>query len=157
LHSRRSCHPRGCLRSPHSTPQLFRSTIVLKAISIVVGPVTIESTADALLTKPPTRSSGAFPFYGFCRKNKEPTSGLEPLTPAPASSDQSGVAGVHRSANPPYIRSFLFSGLLRVAPYCVRSGVRVVSISPSRPQATPPRARHGCSTLRRPLRSTPRS
>jgi hypothetical protein len=24
--------------------------------------------------------SGAFPFYGFCRKNKEPTSGLEPLT-----------------------------------------------------------------------------
>jgi hypothetical protein len=24
--------------------------------------------------------SGAFCFYGFCRKNREPTSGLEPLT-----------------------------------------------------------------------------
>jgi hypothetical protein len=40
----------------------------------------LESTADVLLTKPPMLVSRAFPFYGFCRKNKEPTSGLEPLT-----------------------------------------------------------------------------
>jgi hypothetical protein len=33
-----------------------------------------------LLTKPPTFMSRAFRFYGFCRENKEPTSGLEPLT-----------------------------------------------------------------------------
>ena len=37
----------------------------------------IESTADVLLTKPPTRKSGAFGVYEICRKNKEPTSGLE--------------------------------------------------------------------------------
>jgi hypothetical protein len=29
---------------------------------------------------PPTRTSGTLRFYGFCRKNREPTSGLEPLT-----------------------------------------------------------------------------
>src|SRR5215213_3390079 len=40
----------------------------------------IESTADVLLTKLTTRTSSAFRFYGICRKNKEPTSGLEPLT-----------------------------------------------------------------------------
>ena len=33
-----------------------------------------------LLTKPATRTSGFLVFYGFCRKNTEPTSGLEPLT-----------------------------------------------------------------------------
>jgi hypothetical protein len=33
-----------------------------------------------LLTKPSTRTSWAFRFYGFCRQNTEPTSGLEPLT-----------------------------------------------------------------------------
>src|SRR5215208_3152222 len=37
--------------------------------------------------------SGAFHFHEICRKIKEPTSGLEPLTPAPATSDHSGVAG----------------------------------------------------------------
>src|SRR5215217_9744585 len=40
----------------------------------------IESTAYVLLTKPSTRTSCASRFYGICRKNKEPTSGLEPLT-----------------------------------------------------------------------------
>src|SRR5215211_5219996 len=40
----------------------------------------IESTADALLTKPSTLTSWFSRFYGFCRKIKEPTSGLEPLT-----------------------------------------------------------------------------
>jgi hypothetical protein len=39
-----------------------------------------NSTADVLLTKPSMSVSGTFHFYGFCRKNKEPTSGLEPLT-----------------------------------------------------------------------------
>src|SRR5829696_66370 len=33
-----------------------------------------------LLTKPSTFVSGTFHFYGICRKNEEPTSGLEPLT-----------------------------------------------------------------------------
>src|SRR5215208_3552737 len=40
----------------------------------------IESSADVLLTKPSTRKSCASRYYGICRKNKEPTSGLEPLT-----------------------------------------------------------------------------
>jgi tetratricopeptide repeat protein len=39
-----------------------------------------KSTADVLLTKLPIPTSGASCFCGFCRKNKEPTSGLEPLT-----------------------------------------------------------------------------
>ena len=40
----------------------------------------LKSTADLLLTKPPMSVSGALTFYGFCRRNEEPTSGLEPLT-----------------------------------------------------------------------------
>ncbi len=40
----------------------------------------LESTADVLLTMPPTRTSRTFCFCVFCRQNKEPTSGLEPLT-----------------------------------------------------------------------------
>src|SRR5215204_215613 len=40
----------------------------------------IESTADALLTKPSTLTSWFSRFYWICRKIKEPTSGLEPLT-----------------------------------------------------------------------------
>ncbi len=40
----------------------------------------IESTAYVLLTKPSTRTSWECRFYRFCRKNEEPTSGLEPLT-----------------------------------------------------------------------------
>jgi hypothetical protein len=35
--------------------------------------------------------------------------------------------GLHKVANPPYLSGFLCSGLLRVAPYCVPGGVRVVS------------------------------
>src|SRR5215208_7738614 len=37
-------------------------------------------SADVLLTKPSARTSGASRFYGFCRKIREPTSGLEPLS-----------------------------------------------------------------------------
>ena len=40
----------------------------------------IESTADVLLAKPPTRTSGASYFHGICREKGETTSGLEPLT-----------------------------------------------------------------------------
>ena len=36
--------------------------------------------------------------------------------------------GLHEVANPPYLSLFHFSTLLRVAPYCARSGIRVVSI-----------------------------
>src|SRR5215217_3467639 len=39
--------------------------------------------------------------------------------------------GLHELANPALLSRFLFSGLLRVAPYCVLSGIRVVSISSS--------------------------
>jgi len=35
--------------------------------------------------------------------------------------------GLQRIAKPAYLSRFLFSGLLRVAPYCVPGGVRVVS------------------------------
>jgi hypothetical protein len=35
--------------------------------------------------------------------------------------------GLQRLANPAYLGGFLFSGLLRVAPYCVPGGIRVVS------------------------------
>jgi hypothetical protein len=40
----------------------------------------IESTAYVLLTKPSTRTSWSSHFCMFCRKIREPTSGLEPLT-----------------------------------------------------------------------------
>src|SRR5215210_1359369 len=36
--------------------------------------------------------------------------------------------GLHEVANPAYTGGFLCSGMLRVAPYCARGGVRVVSI-----------------------------
>src|SRR5215207_11227030 len=39
-----------------------------------------EATAYALLTKPSTRTSCASHFCGICRQDREPTSGLEPLT-----------------------------------------------------------------------------
>src|SRR5215212_4230312 len=60
--------------------------------------------------------------------------------------------GLHAVAKPAYLSRFLFSALLRVARHCVPGGVRMVSISLSRPQPAPPRARYGSSTLRRPLR-----
>jgi hypothetical protein len=44
--------------------------------------------------------------------------------------------GLHGLANPAYLKGILFSGLLRVAPYCVPGGVRVVSIEA-----------HSCSTI----------
>jgi hypothetical protein len=34
---------------------------------------------------------------------------------------------VQRVANPAYLGGFLCSGLLRVAPYCIPGGIRVVS------------------------------
>ena len=46
-----------------------------------LGSFGVESTADVLLTKCPTRTSGALRFYRICRQKREPTSGLEPLTP----------------------------------------------------------------------------
>jgi hypothetical protein len=47
-------------------------------------------------------------------------------------SDNSGIAetcrGLHGPANPAYLSCILCSALPSVAPYCVRGGIRVVSI-----------------------------
>jgi hypothetical protein len=58
---------------------------------------------------------------------REPTSGLEPLTPAHYECAVRRCRGVHGFANAAYLSRFLFSALLRVAPYCVPGGIRVVS------------------------------
>ena len=60
------------------------------------------------------------------RNKREPTSGLEPLT-CSLRVILRRCRGVQRVANPAYLSGFLFSGLLRVAPYCVPGGIRVVS------------------------------
>src|SRR5215211_5730345 len=39
--------------------------------------------------------------------------------------------GLHGLANAPFLRRFPFSALPCVAPYCVRGGIRVISILPS--------------------------
>ena len=58
--------------------------------------------------------------------------------------DNRGVAGERTGlASPGYLSGLPFSALLRVAPYCVPGGVKVVSISFSRSQPAPPRTRHG--------------
>ena len=45
------------------------------------GRLMLKSPSEKLLlTMPPMFVLGAFRFYGICRQNKEPTSGLEPLT-----------------------------------------------------------------------------
>jgi hypothetical protein len=44
--------------------------------------------------------------------------------------------GLQEGANPAYLSRFLYSGLLRVASYCVPGGVRVVSMSSSYPLKT---------------------
>jgi hypothetical protein len=87
----------------------------------------IEATADVLLTKSPMFWSEAFCFYGFCRKEREPTSGLEPLTCSLRVMHQT-LQGFAWGCNAVYLEGFLFPALPCVAPYCVPGGVRVVSI-----------------------------
>jgi hypothetical protein len=70
-------------------------------------------------------------FPANCEKEGEPTSGLEPLTPAHYVRSYVRCRGVQEIANPAFLGGFLCSGVLSVAPYCVPDGVRVVSISPS--------------------------
>jgi hypothetical protein len=53
-------------------------------------------------------------------------SGLEPLTCSLRVITQA-LQGVHGIANAAYLEGFPFSGLLRVAPYCVPGGIRMVS------------------------------
>ena len=67
------------------------------------------------------------------RGNREPTSGLEPLTPAHYECAVRLCRGLLRAANPAFLQGFLFCGLPIVAPYCAPDGIRVVSISPSHP------------------------
>ena len=94
----------------------------------------IESTADVLLTKPSTRTSWASRFYRFCRKIREPTSGLEPLTPAPATSDTSSVAGVCRGLQMRIFRGVSFPCLAACCTvsrsrWC-QSGVKIALVAP---------------------------
>jgi hypothetical protein len=59
---------------------------------------------------------------------QEPTSGLEPLS----CSVRMIIQALQRftgACKSPYLRGYLHAGLARVAPYCVRGGVRVVSIT----------------------------
>jgi hypothetical protein len=44
--------------------------------------------------------------------------------------------GLHSLANTAYLGGFLFPALPSVAPYCVRGGIRVVSMTPSHPPNT---------------------
>jgi hypothetical protein len=60
-------------------------------------------------------------------KYKEPTSELEPLTSSLYECAVRRCGGVQGVAKPAYLGGFLVSGLLSVAPYCVRSGIRLVS------------------------------
>jgi hypothetical protein len=63
-------------------------------------------------------------FLQIARK-EEPTSGLEPLTPAHYECAVSGCWELHTRAIPAYLSHFLFPGLLCVAPYCIRGGQRI--------------------------------
>src|SRR5215213_993028 len=66
-------------------------------------------------------------YLQICTKNREPTSGLDPLTCSSYECAVRGCRGLHGLANAAYLSDFLRSGLLRVAPYCVPDGIRVVS------------------------------
>jgi hypothetical protein len=92
-----------------------------------------SSTADVLLTKPSARTSGASRFYGFCRKIREPTSGLEPLTCSLRVITQAlqGCAGGCKC------RIFRGVSFLRLAQCCTvlrsrwyQSGINITSYSP---------------------------
>ena len=73
-----------------------------------------KPTADALLTKPPTRTSGNFYFCVFCRKKREPTSGLEPLTCSLRVCGQ-WLPRVARGCKSPLSKRFLVPSIAR---YC---------------------------------------
>src|SRR5919107_4191927 len=90
---------------------------------------------------------------------RKATSGLEPLTPAHYECTVSRCRGLPRVAIPAYLNGFPFSTLLRVAPYRVPGGIRVVSISRSYPYntGTPSRPRrdarleaHSCLSGKKP-------
>jgi hypothetical protein len=73
----------------------------------------------------PNRRSRLLTLNG--RQKREPTSGLEPLTPAHYECAAGRCRGLHEVANLPYLKGFPFSALPCVAPYCVPGGVKVVS------------------------------
>jgi hypothetical protein len=58
---------------------------------------------------------------------REPTSGLEPLTSSHYEGSITRCRDVQGVAKPAFLSCFLCSALLRVAPYCVPGGIRVVS------------------------------
>jgi hypothetical protein len=87
---------------------------------------------DLLLTKPSMLVSETFHFYGICRKNKEPTSGLEPLTCSLRVIGQA-LLGAAWGCKSPISRRL---SLLRVAGCCTvlrsrwyRSGINSVGMS----------------------------
>jgi hypothetical protein len=70
-------------------------------------------------------------FYEICRKNEEPTSGLEPLTYPLYECAVMGCWGLQRLAKPAYIKGYLFSVLPSIAGYCVRVRVRAPAFAPA--------------------------
>src|SRR5215213_4399191 len=72
-------------------------------------------------------SRGSLFRHSLAGRHREPTSGLEPLTSSLYECAGSSCNGLHRLANTAFLSGFLCSKLLRVAPYCVRGGIRVVS------------------------------
>ena len=65
-------------------------------------------------------------FLQIARK-EEPTSGLEPLTPAHYERSVKGCWALHTLANPVFLRGFLCPALPTVAWYCVRVMVKLGS------------------------------
>jgi hypothetical protein len=78
-------------------------------------------------------------------EKREPTSGLE--NRLPEGSSYEALQGFAWACTPPISTKFPFSGLPRVAPYCARGGVKVVS--EARGFYTSPVSRGGISYLRR--------
>jgi hypothetical protein len=71
-----------------------------------------------------------FSFLRILQEKREPTSGLEPLTPAPATSEKYGGAG-HCSgllwlAESSYLSGIFFTGLHTIAEHCALGDVEVM-------------------------------
>jgi hypothetical protein len=74
--------------------------------------------------------TGFHPYYDYPanpKKKREPTSGLEPLTPAHYECAVRRCWALHRIANHAYVSGSLSSLLPTIAGYCVRVRVKLGS------------------------------